>query len=63
MKSEEINCQMGRVMISIADIEQIKLTEVAKWVNALTKEELLESIRIEMKTWNWKNGHKILATG
>jgi|GEM_PF-3385421 len=38
-----------------------KLTKEAKWQNALTKEELKDSIRAEMKTWNWKNGHKIFA--
>ncbi|MCL2417288.1 MAG: hypothetical protein FWD02_05065 [Bacteroidales bacterium] len=31
-----------------------KLTKEEKWCSALTKEELKESIRTEMRTWNWK---------
>jgi len=38
-----------------------KLTKEERWSNALTKEELKESIRAEMETWNWKNEHKVFA--
>jgi hypothetical protein len=31
-----------------------ELSKEEKWCNALTKEELKESIRTEMKTWNWE---------
>ena len=31
-----------------------RLTKEERWCNALTKEELKESIRAEMKTWIWK---------
>jgi len=30
------------------------LTKEEKWCSALTKEELKESVRAEMKTWDWK---------
>ncbi|MCL2027469.1 MAG: hypothetical protein FWG79_03170 [Bacteroidales bacterium] len=31
-----------------------RLTEKAYWKNALTKDQLLQNIRVEMQTWNWK---------
>ena len=48
---------------SISRSSKPKLTEETRWHNALTKEELKENIRAEMKTWKWKNEHKVLATG
>jgi hypothetical protein len=46
---------------SISPSLKPKLTEETRWCNALTKEELKESIRAEMRTWKWKNEHTILA--
>ncbi|MDR0438397.1 MAG: hypothetical protein LBH22_08895 [Bacteroidales bacterium] len=47
---------------SISTSLKPKLTNEERWCNALTKEELKEGIRAEMKTWKWKNEHKVFAT-
>ena len=46
---------------SISTSLKSKLTKEERWCNALNKEELKESIRAEMKTWNWKNEDKVFA--
>ncbi len=40
-----------------------KLTATKRWADALTKQELLDSLREELKTWEWQHEGKVLAAG